>query len=64
VPLTVVYVQAANVPLPADQFDAAMKQMYGTAPNATMVRINDSNHYIMLDQPARFVTEVDKFMQR
>ena len=64
VPLTVVYVQAANVPLPAAQFDAAMKQLYSGAPAATLVRIDDSNHYIQLDQPARFVAAVDAFMRR
>jgi pimeloyl-ACP methyl ester carboxylesterase len=64
VPLTVLYVQAANVPLPAEQFDNAMKQLYGNAPGATLVRIDDSNHYIQLDQPGRFVAAVDTFMRR
>ena len=64
VPLTVLYVQRANVPLPPEQFDAAMKEMYGNAPNVTLVRINDSNHYIQLDQPERFVAAVETFMKR
>jgi pimeloyl-ACP methyl ester carboxylesterase len=64
VPLTVLYVQAANVTLPAEQFDNAMKQMYSNAPSATLVRIDDSNHYIQLDQPGRFVAAVDAFMRR
>jgi pimeloyl-ACP methyl ester carboxylesterase len=63
-PLTVLYVQPAAVPVPAEQFDAAMKQTYSAAPNVTMVRIDESNHYIQLDQPARFVAEVDAFMRR
>ena len=64
VPLTVLYVQAANVPLPPEQFDNVMKQMYSNAPGATLVRIDDSNHFIQLDQPARFVAAVDTFMRR
>jgi pimeloyl-ACP methyl ester carboxylesterase len=64
VPLTVLFVQPANVPLPADQFDNAMKQMYSNAPGATLLRIDDSNHYIQLDQPGRFVAAVDMFMRR
>jgi len=64
VPLTVLYVQRANVTLPAAEYDAIMKQAYAGAPAATLVRIDDSNHYIQLDQPERFVTEVEAFMRR
>jgi pimeloyl-ACP methyl ester carboxylesterase len=64
VPLTVLYVQAANVTTPPEQFDSAMKQLYNNVPGATFVRIDDSNHYIQLDQPARFVAAVDAFMRR
>jgi pimeloyl-ACP methyl ester carboxylesterase len=63
VPLTVLYVQAPNVPLPAEQFDIAMKQMYSSVPGAKLVRFDDSNHYIQLDQPGRFVAAVDTFMR-
>ena len=64
VPLTVLYVQRANVPMLSDQYDSMEKQMYSGAPNVTLVRINDSNHYIQLDQPERFATEVEAFMRR
>ena len=63
-PLTVLYVQRANVPMPAEQYDAMMKQLYGNAPGVTLVRIEDSNHYIQLDQPERFVAAVETFMRR
>ena len=46
------------------QFDLAMKQMYGGAAGVMLERIADSNHYIQLDQPARFVAAVDAFMRR
>jgi pimeloyl-ACP methyl ester carboxylesterase len=58
------YVQPANVPLPPDQFDAGMRELYVRAPNTQLVRINDSNHFIQLDQPARVITEIDAFMRR
>jgi pimeloyl-ACP methyl ester carboxylesterase len=64
VPLTVLYVLPANVPYTAEQFDNAMKQLYSNVHGATLVRIDDSNHYIQLDQPARFVAAVDAFMRR
>ena len=63
-PLTVLYVQRANVTMPPAQFDDVMRQVYSGAPGVTLVRINDSNHYIQLDQPERFVTEVESFMRR
>jgi pimeloyl-ACP methyl ester carboxylesterase len=64
VPLTVLYVQPTNVPSSAEEFDVAMRQMYSNASNATLVRIDNSNHYIQLDQVGRFVEAVDAFMQR
>ena len=64
VPLTVLYVQAPNVPMSAEQFDMTMKQMYSGAAGVRLERIADSNHYIQLDQPARFVAAVDAFMRR
>src|SRR5688572_7641546 len=64
VPLTVLYVQAPNVPMSAEQFDLTMKQMYSGAAGVRLERIADSNHYVQLDQPARFVAAVDAFMRR
>lgn len=63
-PLTVLYVIPEGVPMKPDQFDAAIRQMYSTAPRAQLVRIDNSNHYIQIDQATRFVAEVDAFMKR
>lgn len=65
-PVTVLYVLPANTPMPIspDQFDAAMKGLYANAPNARLVKIDDSRHFIHWDQPARFTAEVDAFMSR
>lgn len=65
-PLTVLYVHPANTPTPItpEQFDAAMTGLYAHAPNARLVKIGDSRHFIHWDQPARFAAEVDAFMAR
>jgi pimeloyl-ACP methyl ester carboxylesterase len=41
-----------------------MARLYANAPNSTLVRIDDSRHFIQWDQPARFLTEVNSFMTR
>jgi pimeloyl-ACP methyl ester carboxylesterase len=63
-PVTVLYVHPPNVQLPPDQFDASMAGLYAGAPNARLVRIDDSRHFIQWDQPARFLAEIDTFMTR
>ena len=35
-----------------------------SAPSAQLVKIENSNHYIQVDQAPRFVAEVDGFMKR
>lgn len=62
VPVTVLYVQAPNVPLPPEQFDASMARLYANKPGVRLVRIGDSRHFIQWDQPERFIAEVDAFM--
>ncbi len=64
VPFTVLYVQPANVAVAPEQFDAGMRELYGRAGNVQLIRINDSNHFIQLDQPTRLVAEIDAFMRR
>jgi pimeloyl-ACP methyl ester carboxylesterase len=63
-PLTVLYVIPANIPLAPDAFERALAESWAKAPNARLVRIDGSNHYIQIDQPARFVAEVDAMMRR
>ena len=63
-PVTVLYVQPPNVPIPPEQFDASVADLYANASDARLVRIDDSRHFLQWDQPARFVAEVDSFMTR
>ena len=64
VPLTVLYVVPPNAPVPPDEFDRGVRQSYAGAPQAHVVRIDESNHFVMFDQPGRFVDEVEAFMRR
>ena len=62
VPVTVLYIQPKNVPLPAEQFDAVYKSAYAPVKQLTLKRIPDSAHFIMWDQPQRFQAEVKEFL--
>lgn len=61
-PTTVLYVKFNDPRMT----DAMVDGIYGAAfrnlPGATLKRIDDSAHFIMLDQPARFETEVNAFL--
>jgi pimeloyl-ACP methyl ester carboxylesterase len=62
--MTVLYVTPPNVPMSPAAYDSVMHASYAAAPQARLIRIDDARHYIHLDQPARFVAEVDAFMRR
>ena len=62
VPLVVLYAQPVGIPITADQLDSGMKESYANARQARLVRIDDSNHYIMIDQPGRVVAEIRRLM--
>jgi pimeloyl-ACP methyl ester carboxylesterase len=64
VPFTVLYVHPQNAPMSPDQFDAVMRGLYKNAPNVRLTPIEESNHFIQIDQPERFVREVDELMRR
>lgn len=63
VPVTVLYVVPTNVQMTPAQFDEVMRASYSNLRGVRLIRIDDSNHFIFFDQPARFVTEVDAFMR-
>lgn len=62
VPLVVLYVKPAGVPLSTEQIDSGMRESYANARQARLMRIDDSNHYIMIDQPGRVVAEIRNLM--
>ena len=63
VPVTVLYVHPPEAPMPPEQYDQAMQQAFSGMRQARIVRVEDSNHFIMWDQPARFIAEVGMLMQ-
>lgn len=62
VPTTVLYVKPTGAPFTDAQMDAFYRASYATLPAAKLTRIDDSAHFIMLDQPQRFASEVKAFL--
>ncbi len=63
-PTTVLYVYPPNLPISAEQMDGFYLAAFADLPNVRLKKIQESNHYIMIDQPARFQAEVEEFMAR
>lgn len=61
-PTTVLYVNGPNIPLSDAQLDAVYQAAYGPLSGATLKRIPDSAHFIMIDQPDVFEAEVRAFL--
>ncbi len=62
VPVTVLYPQDDRL-IPEAQADKLYADSYAGAPKVTLVRIPGSYHFIMQDQPARFRTELERFLK-
>ena len=43
--------------------DRLYQENYADLPNKKIIRIDDSFHFIMLDQPEKFADEVDRFLK-
>ena len=43
--------------------DGIYGSSFATLPGASLTRIDDSAHFIMLDQPAVFAAEVNAFLE-
>lgn len=63
VPLTVLYVATPGIPLDAEQVEQFYRKSFAAAPQASLRRIADSYHFIMLDQPAVFHAELRQFLR-
>jgi pimeloyl-ACP methyl ester carboxylesterase len=62
VPVTVLYVQPKAVPMTPAQFDGAYQGFYTGTRQLQLKRIDDSAHFIMWDQPARFQAALKTFL--
>ncbi len=63
-PVTALWVFSPNAGLTHEQFDRAVRESYADVPRARVIEIEESNHFIQLDQPARLVAEIEAFMRR
>jgi pimeloyl-ACP methyl ester carboxylesterase len=62
IPVTVLYAFDAARGAPADYIDSGWRMAYANRPQTKMVRIDEAGHFIMFDQPERFVREVEAFL--
>lgn len=63
-PVTVLYVIPPNVPISPEELESAIHHAFDNISHVHMVKIENSNHYIQIDRPDRFMAEVDAFMRR
>jgi pimeloyl-ACP methyl ester carboxylesterase len=62
-PVTVLYVIPPNAPIPREQYIGYMEMSYATLTNKRIALIEDSYHFIMIDQFDRFMQEVRGFLE-
>ncbi len=63
VPVTALYAADADGGAPAAMAQAMWEREYATLPGVTLIRVDDSRHFIMADQPERFAELVDAFLK-
>lgn len=61
-PVWAVYASDADGGAPAALADATWAREYAALPDVELIRVDDSRHFIMADQPARFAEIVDRFL--
>lgn len=62
-PTTLLYPFDAAMGAPVATVDRTYAQAYATLPGVTLKRIDDSRHFIMLDQPKAFAAAVETFLK-
>jgi len=63
VPTTVLYVKFNDPRMTAEITDGIYRASFAGLPGAQLKRIDDSAHFIMLDQPEQFAAEVNAFLE-
>lgn len=63
-PMEIVYAYDPLFGIPAASVAAMYRQAYASAPDAHFTQIDDSFHFVMLDQPERFSTAVESFLNQ
>jgi pimeloyl-ACP methyl ester carboxylesterase len=62
-PVTVLYPWDPLTGMPQAAFDGLYRESFAPLPNKTIVRVDSSFHFIMLDQPNVFAAQVDAFLK-
>ncbi|MFN3558735.1 MAG: alpha/beta fold hydrolase [Brevundimonas sp.] len=62
-PVEVLYVAFEFPGMTPEMTDAIYRMSFASLPSAQLKRIDDSAHFVMLDQPARFAAEVNAFLE-
>ena len=62
-PVTVLYPWDLSTGMTQAAVDGLYRESFALLPNKTMVRIDGSFHFIMLDQPEAFAAQVDAFLK-
>ena len=62
-PVTMLYPWDPSAGMPQAAVDGLYRQSFAPLPNKTIARIDNSFHFIMLDQPDAFATRVDAFLK-
>jgi pimeloyl-ACP methyl ester carboxylesterase len=61
-PITLIYPFDAGMGVPLAPWDALYNSQFAPLPHKTLVRVDDSRHFVMLDQPAKFDAALDAFL--
>jgi pimeloyl-ACP methyl ester carboxylesterase len=61
-PVTALYAADADGGAPAAMADAMWTREYAALSGVTLIRVDDSRHFIMADQPERFAALLDAFL--
>jgi len=62
-PVTILYPFDASTGMPQAALDGLYQDNFASLPNKTLVRIDNSRHFIMLDQPDAFAGQIDRFLK-
>jgi len=62
-PVTVLYPWAASSGFPHEATDKLYRENFAALPHKTLVCIEDSYHFIMLDQPVQFAAQMSRFLK-
>ena len=63
-PITLVYPFDPGLGMPEAMWDGLYKGQFAPLKTATLVRVDDSRHFVMFDQPAKFDAALDAFLAR